>query len=664
MEPIPFTAVLLTEGVLTRDGRMVDPGALTWAVPLTLMAQLTTEDGHDGAIVAGRIDEITRQGADLIATGMLTTDEGIFTVAPMIADLTLRGISVDMAPSIVEYRAQEEAVSPLDPGGPVDENGQPVQQTPSEVAALPPAPVKPDDAAPAPAPADPTTAPEDTTPTDEKQKPNTADLVPVGRESISDLVMAIVQGEIIAATICATPAFAGASIALLTGEALISAGLGCDCGEPSGRDVYRLTSLFAAPDGGVPTAPPAPDAPDASKPDNSGGAMICLRAPEMASLAVDGGTPTDELHITLAFLGDAASLGDDVLAELASICTEVSGQFSAGEGRVAGPAAFVNDPDPDADAGDATVPLVALIDSDWLCDVYHAIDDALDASSIDTPTDHGFIPHMTLQYAAAPSLLDIAQTTFSFGAISLVIGGDEQTFSFGAADSMTASAAGLAPAEPPRSWFTDPDLDGPTPLTVDDEGRVYGHIATWGTCHTGFAGKCVRAPHSHSEYAYFHLGELVTAEGERVDVGQLTLDTTHAGLELSRAQTAAHYEHTGAAIADVRAGEDAHGIWVAGALRADATAGDVRKFRGSKISGDWRSVNGHLELIGALAVNIPGFPVPRTTARVASGLVTALVTAEFDTAAHPFAIDALVAIAEHGDQAIDVIAAELEGVAA
>jgi hypothetical protein len=45
----------------------------------------------------------------------------------------------------------------------------------------------------------------------------------------------------------------------------------------------------------------------------------------------------------------------------------------------------------------------------------------------------------------------------------------------------------------------------------------------------------------------------------------------------------------------------------------------VRLLRGSTLSGDWRGVDGNLELIALLAVNVPGFPVPRTRALVASG---------------------------------------------
>jgi hypothetical protein len=184
--------------------------------------------------------------------------------------------------------------------------------------------------------------------------------------------------------------------------------------------------------------------------------------------------------------------------------------------------------------------------------------------------------------------------------------------------------AGAAPVFPPTEWFKDPSLKGPTPLTVTEDGRVYGHLATWGTCHTGFAGECVQPPSSATNYAFFRTGAVRTNTGETVPVGRLTLDTTHAGRRLSSVDTAAHYEHTGVAVADVAAGEDAYGIWLAGALRPDVTDEQIRVLQASPLSGDWRRVGGNLELVAALAVNSPGFPIPR--ALVASGEVLSLLS--------------------------------------
>jgi ATPase family protein associated with various cellular activities (AAA) len=184
--------------------------------------------------------------------------------------------------------------------------------------------------------------------------------------------------------------------------------------------------------------------------------------------------------------------------------------------------------------------------------------------------------------------------------------------------SLTASAAGIAPAAPPRDWFDDPELDELTPLTVDDDGRVYGHAAAWDTCHIGLPGVCTTAPSSPSDYAYFHLKEVLCDDGQRVSVGTITMETGHADRELGRADAARHYDDTGCAAVDVVVGEDEFGIWVAGAVRPDCDVEEVRKLRGAALSGDWRDVNGNLELVALLAVNVPGFPVPRPRAMVAS----------------------------------------------
>ena len=206
-------------------------------------------------------------------------------------------------------------------------------------------------------------------------------------------------------------------------------------------------------------------------------------------------------------------------------------------------------------------------------------------------------------------------------------------------DSLTAAAI---PTAPPEAWFKDPQLTGPTALVVEDNGRVYGHIAAWGTCHIGQVGKCVEPPTSPSNYAYFRTGALRTAEGTSVAVGHLTMGTGHAGPRDSANAAAEHYDNTGTVFSDVAAGEDASGIWVAGSLRPGITAEQVRVARSAPISGDWRMIRGSLELVGALAVNVPGFPVPRPQGLLASGEVRSLqasgVVAHDDSAArasHP-----------------------------
>lgn len=206
---------------------------------------------------------------------------------------------------------------------------------------------------------------------------------------------------------------------------------------------------------------------------------------------------------------------------------------------------------------------------------------------------------------------------------------DSDAFSASTGDadprSRDALIAAAVPTAPPEAWFKDPGLTGPTALVIEDDGRVYGHIAAWGTCHIGQIGKCVEPPTSPSNYAYFRTGALQTAEGTSVAVGHLTMDTGHAGPRDSATQAAAHYDNTGYVFADVAAGEDAYGIWVAGSLRPGIPAERVRIARSAPISGDWRTIRGSLELVGALAVNVPGFPVPRPRGLLASGEVKSLL---------------------------------------
>jgi len=185
--------------------------------------------------------------------------------------------------------------------------------------------------------------------------------------------------------------------------------------------------------------------------------------------------------------------------------------------------------------------------------------------------------------------------------------------------------AGGYPVEPPAAWFADPGLTEPTPITVTPDGQVYGHIATWGTCHTGQPNQCVTPPHSATGYAHFHTGAILTAEGTQLAVGRFTMDTLHAGTTLSASEAQRHYEDTGRVAAEVRAGEDDTGIWIAGAVRPGVTPEQVRALRAAPPSGDWRTRGGNLEMIAVLCVNVPGFPVPRPQGLVAGGVMQSLV---------------------------------------
>ena len=180
--------------------------------------------------------------------------------------------------------------------------------------------------------------------------------------------------------------------------------------------------------------------------------------------------------------------------------------------------------------------------------------------------------------------------------------------------------------------FDAPALDGPTPITFDfAAGRVYGHIATWGTCHAGYPGVCVTPPRDPDggSYPLFNRLPVETRDGV-VWAGRLTVGGRHPGLELTASGTMAAYDSKRVA-AWVRASEDEHGIVIAGVIEPDLSEEHRRVLARRKVSGDWREAPNGLALVELLALSPgprrqaePGFPVAthsrngRQTALVAS----------------------------------------------
>lgn len=192
-------------------------------------------------------------------------------------------------------------------------------------------------------------------------------------------------------------------------------------------------------------------------------------------------------------------------------------------------------------------------------------------------------------------------------------------------DALTAAASNGWRA--PRAAFSNPNLSQPTSLTVTEDGRVFGHAAVWGTCHVGYQDRCVTPPRSTKNYAFFNIGEVLTDDESKVSVGRITANTNHAPIEFGAQPAKDHYDHTGFAAAYVTAGEDEHGIWFSGVVAPDATEAQIANLRAAGVSGDWRNIGGNLEMVGLLAVNTPGFPVPRPKGNIVAGAQMSLIAA-------------------------------------
>jgi len=192
------------------------------------------------------------------------------------------------------------------------------------------------------------------------------------------------------------------------------------------------------------------------------------------------------------------------------------------------------------------------------------------------------------------------------------------------AEALAASAA----TKPPAAWFADPTLDHPTPLTVDDNGRVYGHIAPWDSpdakaCHVGFSDRCVCPPKSpDGAYPYMMSGGTVScSDGTQAQVATVAYLGGHPDDDGTAPWTTikAAYDNPANAGLQVTVGEDRHGIWLAGRVAPTRTAAEVEVIRACGISGHWRTriqgdrVKGP-RLIGACCVIAEGFPKAVITA--------------------------------------------------
>lgn len=124
------------------------------------------------------------------------------------------------------------------------------------------------------------------------------------------------------------------------------------------------------------------------------GAMVALFVPAEvgADLAVDGGEPAGDLHITLAYLGDTAEAAFTE-ADLVAAVTPVATDTAPLEGTVSGAGRFTG--------ADGTDPIWLAADVVGLDELRVAVCSALEAAGIPVDDTHGFQPHITVAYVAA-----------------------------------------------------------------------------------------------------------------------------------------------------------------------------------------------------------------------------------------------------------------------
>jgi hypothetical protein len=576
--------VMAVEGLETADGRYLAPGGISHrTLPVTLYAQIQTPNGgqgHDNSVIAGAVtDMVRRPGPEVIskATGE-PFPEGTFVWSGLGWIYDNVRFTQD-GPTVLDM-VRDRALS----GNSVDL---------SDIIA------------------------------EHEYEPGTED-----DPNAQPVRLTMHQGVIGATTLVGLPAFPDAYVEIdgqrmspADGQAITAAAISwrsvelgdecaaCRTGNPLPREQFVA-------DGEAPTV--------------HRGGMIALVPAQADQLAVEGGDPVEELHLTLAYLGDDVSGWSEdqrqAVHNLAQSMSDVGGPIEA---RVFAHAHFNPDGGPDGDRDPCAVYLIGdgaslAADRELLLE---RLRENLGEASM--PEQHApFVPHVTAGFG-----VDVADLSFTgpvtFDRVRVALGGDVTDYPLGGGEAMVAAALPVLPS----AAFDVPEPDAyqaPRISEPDENGyRWYsGHIARWDACHIGFQGKCVTPPRSRSKYANFHLGLARTELGD-ILAGVITFNRPdqlrggHADIRLSAADTVAHYDNTATVGADVVVHDGKFGPWACGVVRADLSSEDLHRFRMSMPSGDWRRVAGGLDLVGVLHVNTPGFSGPRTL--VASGEPLALV---------------------------------------
>lgn len=227
-------------------------------------------------------------------------------------------------------------------------------------------------------------------------------------------------------------------------------------------------------------------------------------------------------------------------------------------------------------------------------------------------------------------------------------------------ESLTAAAATIViPDLPPAWWFDEPEVPEIGGITITDSGRIFGYLAPAGVQHRSYAGsgKRVTVPMGKVDYSRFMNRATIVANDDgtsrRIATGPVTMSCGHAPttgpLARSSAASMEVYDNSCSIFATICVGENRGGVWVAGAVLPDVTASQLARALACQLSGDWRPHSdrqgGWREMIAALMVPCPGFPVANRGARVSmqgDALVASAVPVNFtgETECAPCAVAA------------------------
>jgi 2'-5' RNA ligase len=206
-------------------------------------------------------------------------------------------------------------------------------------------------------------------------------------------------------------------------------------------------------------------------PYTSGMVALVPTAEDAARLAVEGGLPAQDLHLTLVFLGDADAIPQQARTDAAARLTTLAGQLRDTGRPLQGRAFAVSAFNP----GEETA-IVLGVGGDDLPAIHAQVTDTI-AELLDLPPQHTpWAPHVTLTYDTDLALIaQYADRTgpIRFDRLRLALAGDIIDIPLVPDRQEPTADTGTAPAAANRSWSTPGDAALAYENTETGDGRIF-----------------------------------------------------------------------------------------------------------------------------------------------------------------------------------------------
>jgi 2'-5' RNA ligase len=309
---------------------------------------------------------------------------------------------------------------------------------------------------------------------------------------------------------------------------------------------------------------------------------------QQKQLAIEGGEPAHEVHLTLAFLGEVGA--ELVPADEPRLIEAVAG-WAATQAPISaitnGHGIFTSGP---------TAVTYASIDAPDLPTARQALVEALDKAQLPPMRNHGYTPHMTLAYA---ELRDVAvpDMTLLFDSVVIAFAGNQTTIPLGPS-APAAQAASVTIGGPSIQYIRDHII--PTLVSTGDPRTTYlgGSYTSGSTFGSIFVSD---QPTKHDMSGVPLLVPAATEETAKAFVTEVNGRTLITGPATT---IAAMKDPT---VEDIT---EAHMLWMHGRfVGADApnrngalwSAGDLEMARGTVVNGPLNWLHDARHVIGTLA---------------------------------------------------------------